>query len=473
MNNKKFVALALLVGLCMSAVGCANYGPGKDLIDREPVEDFVPTPDIDVDEELMAKYQSHKGNAPLAFKSNNENPASDFEYSEIDGCIQIDKYIGTADIVVIPAAIDGKSVTMLSESCFAESSVRAVYVPDSVKVIKSGAFENCKSLSTLRVPFVGNGEGDSNGGAIFGAEDYISNGLKVPGSLKMLIIGEGVDEIKANAFANFKSLEAIILPQSAKKIGQFAFSECRSLVYVDLGGVKVIDEYAFLLCQSLISIEIPDHVTEISLGAFMQCESLKYLSLPFVGSSREENQYIGYIFGSENLAWNNSFVPVSLSYVALRCKDVPAEAFEGCENIIDLVLYEVESIGERAFSNCKSLQSVIFTESIKNISANAFANCYTLKKLEFSANSKLESIGLQAFMNCKSLESVKLPSKVVELPVGVFHGCGSLVSIEAVNVTTVGANAFLGANSLFSVSGISANGVDKQGNTKLLEILEK
>ena len=79
MNNKKFVTLALLVGLCLSAAGCANYGPGNDLIDREPVEDFVPTPDIDVDEELMQKYQAHKENAPLAFKSNNENSASDFE----------------------------------------------------------------------------------------------------------------------------------------------------------------------------------------------------------------------------------------------------------------------------------------------------------------------------------------------------------------------------------------------------------
>ncbi len=471
MKNEIIIALALT--LCLCASGCAERGPGDELIERESETEFTPTPDVDVDADLLKKYQTHKENAPLAFKSNSENPASDFEYSDVDGGLQIDKYIGEGDIVVIPDTIDGKAVVSLAASGFSGQSVRAVYIPDSVKTIKKGAFEGCTSLSTLRVPFVGDGEGDDNGGVIFGADDYVSNGLKIPGSLKMLIVGEGETEVASNSLSYFKSLEAIILPQSLQKIGQFAFNECRSLVYVDFGGTRSIEEYAFLSCESLISLEIPDSVEEISLGAFMQCDSLKYISVSFVGGSKAQNQYIGYIFGAEERAWNESFVPAALSYITVRGESVPDMAFEGCRHLIEVTLAEgVKTVGERAFSNCKSMQSVIFADSVESIGADAFANCYTLEKIEFGSSSALNTIGMQAFMNCSSLAKAILPTGIVELPAGVFTGCKSLKSVECVSVTEVNTNAFYGCSALETAKGIEESGVAQTGNSALLEILK-
>ena len=431
MNKRISLALILFVATCLSLVGCADRGPGDKLIEREEETEFVATPDIDPSEDLINKYKMHKENAPLAFKSNSENPSTDFEYSVLDDGIAINKYIGSGDIVVIPSVIEGKSVVSLSGESFAQSNVRAVFVPDSVKAIGKGAFEDCKSLSTLRVPFIGDGEGDNNGGVIFGADDTISNGIKVPGALKMLILGEGELEVSASSLAYFKSLEAIILPSSLQKIGQFAFNECRSLVYIDFGGTKLIEEYAFLSCDSLVSVEIPDTVIEIRLGAFMQCDSLKYISLPFVGSNAEENRYIGYIFGAENKAWNNSFLPMTLSYITVRGESVPDMAFEGCNNIIEVTLADgVKTVGERAFSNCKSMQSIYIADSVESIGADAFSNCYTLGKVDISGSSSLKSIGIQAFMNCKSLKSIKLPISVDALPKDVFLGCDSLLSVN-------------------------------------------
>ena len=425
--KKLLIYLLALLMVALLLTGCADKGPGENLIERETEEEFVPTPDIDVNSTLLEKYKAHSENAPLAFSATSENPVSDFEYSDVDGGVKIDKYIGEGDIVKIPSMIHGKSVCALAEGCFAELPVRAVYVPDSVQKIGKGAFEACKSLATLRIPFIGNGDGDNNGGVIFGADDYISNGLKVPGSLKMLIIGDGEVEVCSNALSYFKSLEAVILPDTLQKIGQLAFNECHSLVYVDFGGVNVIEEYAFLSCESLISIEIPDSVTEISLGAFMQCESLKYISLPFVGGSKTENQHIGYIFGAENKAWNGSFLPMTLSYVTVRGEEVPNMAFEDCRNLIEVTLTEgVKTVGERAFSNCRSMQSVIIASSVESIGANAFSNCYTLKTVEIPSGSSLKSIGIQAFLNCKSLKSINLPIGIDALPTGIFSGCDSL-----------------------------------------------
>lgn len=449
MKTKIIFALAMCLVACLCFSGCADKGPGNNLISREEETEFKPTPDVDVNSDLLQKYNSHKENAPLAFTANSENPASDFEYSQTDDGVVIDKYIGQGDIVVIPEAIEGKSVISLSENSFKESAVRAVYVPDTVKTIKSGAFEGAKNLSTIRVPFIGNGEGDLNGGCIFGSEDHISNAIKVPGSLKMLIVGEGETEISSNSLSYFKNLEAIVLPDTVKKIGQFAFYECRSLVYVDFGGTKAIEEYAFTLCDSLISIEIPDMVEQIRLGAFMQCNSLKYISLPYIGSSKTENQYIGYIFGAENKAWNNSFVPASLSYVTVTGEVVPDMAFEGCENLIEVTLSSrVKSIGERAFSNCKSMQSIQISDSVTSIGANAFSNCYTLSKIELSSKSALTSIGMQCFLNCRSLKKVTLPSGVSTLPSGVFSGCVSLEEFDGAGIAAVDDTAFRGCEKL-------------------------
>ena len=454
MKNKFRILLAVVLLLCMVLSSCANRGPGKDLIDREEAGEFIPTPDVDVDPALLQKYQTHKENAPLAFTTYEDNPASDFEYSVTESGVAIDKYIGERDIVVIPDTIEEKSVISLGAAAFSGQSVRAVYVPDSVKTIKKGAFEGCKSLSTLRLSFIGDGEGDSNGGVIFGADDYVSNGLMIPGSLKMLIIGEGVTEIKPNSLSYFKSLEAIILPDSMEKIGQFAFNECRSLVYVDFGGTKVIEEYAFLCDESLISLEIPDSVTEIALGAFMQCDSLKFISLPFVGGTESANRYIGYIFGAESLSWNGDFTPMTLSYVTVRGEEIPAEAFDGCVNLIEVTLADgVKTVGERAFANCKSMQSVIFADSVETISADAFLNCYTLLTVDISSTSSLKALGIQSFMNCRSLTEIKLPAGVTELPSGVFWGCKALTIVEGVGIVNISDTAFRGCEALISVNG--------------------
>ena len=452
-NRSKFLLTAVLL-LCLVLASCANRGPGKNLIERGEVGEFIPTPDIDVDPTLLQKYQTHKENAPLAFTTYEDNSAEDFEYSMSDGGVTIDKYIGERDIVVIPDTIEGKSGTVLGAEAFFGQSVRAVYVPDSVRIIKKSAFEGCKSLSTLRIPFVGNGEGDDNGGVIFGADDYVSNGLMIPGSLKMLIIGEGVKEIRSNSLSYFKSLEAIILPSSVEKIGQFAFNECRSLVYVDFGGTRVIEEYAFLCDESLISLEIPDSVTEISLGAFMQCDSLKFISLPFVGGSVNANRYIGYIFGAESLSWNGDFLPMTLSYVTVRGEEVPSQAFDGCVNLIEVTLADgVKTVGERAFANCKSMQSVVFYDSVETVSANAFLNCYTLETVDISSTSSLKTIGIQAFMNCRSLEEIKLPAGVTELLAGTFLGCRALKTVEGAGIVSVSDSAFRGCDSFTSVNG--------------------
>ncbi|MDE7233871.1 MAG: leucine-rich repeat domain-containing protein, partial [Ruminiclostridium sp.] len=73
-----------------------------------------------------------------------ETSAEDFNYSEIDGGIRIDKYTENDKEVVIPAMIDGKPVTMIGDSALQQNeTVESVTIPDSVEVIGERAFMLC------------------------------------------------------------------------------------------------------------------------------------------------------------------------------------------------------------------------------------------------------------------------------------------------------------------------------------------
>ena len=63
------------------------------------------------------------------------------------------------------------------------------------------------------------------------------------------------------------------------------------------------------------------------------------------------------------------------------------------------------------------------------IGNNAFNNCDSLQSVTFGENSNLESIGDYAFNNCTSLESVTIPDSVTHIGDSAFYDCGSLQSV--------------------------------------------
>ena len=90
-----------------------------------------------------------------------------------------------------------------------------------------------------------------------------------------MVIPDGVTEIGNYAFSNCKSLTSITIPDSVTSIGYNAFSFCASLTSVTIGnGVTEIGDSAFYGCTSLTSVTIPDSVTKIRGVAFFDCTSL-------------------------------------------------------------------------------------------------------------------------------------------------------------------------------------------------------
>lgn len=98
------------------------------------------------------------------------------------------------------------------------------------------------------------------------------------GSLKRLVLSEGITSILAEAFSKCPELEEIVLPSTLKSIGSETFSGCRKLRSITYHGsdengllppaLSEIGEDAFRDCTALSAITVPAGITAIGGCAF-------------------------------------------------------------------------------------------------------------------------------------------------------------------------------------------------------------
>jgi hypothetical protein len=77
----------------------------------------------------------------------------DFEYTILDnGKIEIASYIGTDYEIVIPSAIEGRSVYSIGEGAFRSLNISSVKLGALIEVIEDYAFCECSRLESVEIP---------------------------------------------------------------------------------------------------------------------------------------------------------------------------------------------------------------------------------------------------------------------------------------------------------------------------------
>ena len=202
--------------------------------------------------------------------------SGDYEYTlNDDGSASITDYSGKAEALIVPAELDGHSVTSIGDKAFYDCEfLTTITLPDSVTSIGNYAFFWCTSLTAITLP-------DSV--TTIGANPFTYckqlTQITVSPDHPTLATIDGVLFEKATqtliCYPCAFTTETYAVPQGIQAIGDRAFSDCESLTAITLpDSVTSIGDEAFYDCAFLTAITLPDSVTSIGENAFVAWRKL-------------------------------------------------------------------------------------------------------------------------------------------------------------------------------------------------------
>lgn len=330
-------------------------------------------------------------------------------------CSKLSDIILPSTLVAIGDTID----SFQYDGAFYRTALKSIIIPEKVTMLGADTFDGCTHLESVTLP----------DGLTFLA-DKLFNGnsslqiVNLPKALTMigtyafggcsklnmvLVIPEGVVDIRENAFSTCNSIPSIVLPEGLKTIGFQAFWNCFKLEKINIPStVRSIGIRAFYGCYALSSpLIIPEGVSIIESGTFQSCKALPAVQLPNSISEIGELAFAGCTVLADIQ------LPIALTTIG-------SSAFSGCSALNSpMALPEtMQTIPNSLFSDCVSLEEVRIPNTMQVIEANAFKNCQKIANIVLPDN--LQTIGAYAFYGCLSLEAIKFPEKLNSIGIEAF-----------------------------------------------------
>ena len=317
-----------------------------------------------------------------------------------------------------------------------------VEIPAGHNFNESGVCNACGYFET-GLAFELNEDGESY--SVVGIGTFDGTDLKIP---NVNFDTKPVTGIKSNAFENCGSLTSVTIPDSVTSIGSYAFDGCNNLqdIYItDIGawcniaGLSNLMEYGasnkklYINNELATSITIPDSVTSISYSAFRGCTELTSVTIPDSVTSIGPWAFEGCT-GLTTVNWNATACTSAGSY--------NSPIFKGCSNLATVNIGDnVKIIPHYAFYNCTGLTNVTIPDSVTSIGDSAFSNCTGLTSV--TIGDSVTSIGQSAFSDCTGLTSVTIGNSVTSIGQSAFWSCTGLTSVTIPDsVTSIGSSAF-------------------------------
>ena len=420
-----------------------------------------------------------------------------FEYNEYLDTIRLPENLKTID-----------------EAAFCETGLLDIYLPDSVKYLRCGAFSDCDDLLHVKL---------SKGLSAIEEDAFYDCGslqrADLPESvieignyafaytdLLKVFIPAGVTEIASNAYNGCTNLEAfyvdsenatykavegvlysidgkelvrfpvglhrlkVIIPEEVTKIGENAFAGTW-IEQIDIPkGLYYIGNSAFYNCKNLLEIDIPDNVYIIGADAFKLCTSLSEIGIPagvsqigagtFYGdSSLKMIQFKGDAPEFYLTSWNEPFGNVTATVY------YPANNTTWTEDVMQdyggtLIWVEMPEIANGYSGN---LTWTLTADGTLTFSGSGAMKNYTYKSempwyayMDQITAVVLEEgvtrIGNYAFYGMPNLESIEIPESVTIIGTYAFKNSTALNDIVLPgNLTKLGESAFYGCSALTSI----------------------
>ncbi len=375
-------------------------------------------------------------------------------------------------------------------------TIKSLVINESVTTIGNNAFCDLRSCTSFSLPSTLTSIG--------------MNAFYCCLEMTSITIPNSVTTIGGCVFSGCHKLSDVTLSNSLTTLSGGLFSGCSGLTSITIpNSVTTIEDGAFSGCSKLTSITIPSSVTTIGNGITEGCSSLISINVdPLNTSFRSENgilyndditTLISYPAGKTDTSFSipnsvtsiggGAFISTKLTSVTIpdSVTTIGSNAFEKSALTSISIPNTVTTIGSNAFEECKALVSVTLPNAITSVSSYCFQKCSALTSI--SIPNSVTTISYGAFRECTSLASISLSASVTNIYDGAFQGCTSITSytVDGENtayssedgilynkakttlisfpakkvatsyampntVTTIGSSAFLGCNSISSIT---------------------
>ena len=365
-------------------------------------------------------------------KQNNPDIKIDLDLSQYTGLAISDNAF--SNCTNLKSVIFSEKLLSIGKSAFEDcSSLEKISISKGLTTVDSSAFEACSNLTS--VYFKGS------------IDDWCKNDWFAKSRASYYSFN-GFFPAGYDLYLDDKLQTEITIPDTAKKINAYLFTNCKSLTKVKLSeSVTQVAYGAFKGCSNLTSVEIPSSVISISNNSFENCTKLE--NVYYKGSLRRwcTASSSSYSTDAESKSWNASVFPAAYDLYIDNKKITELNADS---------LKSITSLCDYAFKNCKSLTTVNIPDTVTSFGSssysgnNNFKGCSNLTSVTVGQNALknfsstfdkdfvkdvvirngASAIDYSAFYYFSKLESITIPASVKSIDSYTFHYCNALSRVN-------------------------------------------
>lgn len=329
------------------------------------------------------------------------------------------------------------------EACV-RANIKYVDIPESVTTLGASTFYQCKNLETITGL---EGAEEIGNYAFYGCESATSDlsltsatsiGNSAFQGCKALtnVSIPNVTTIGTSAFAGCSALSGEVNLAKATEIGQRAF-EGSNIESINLLKVTSVPWGLVKDCKSLNSVVLNENVTSIAKEFLSGCTALESIDFGEAHVTLESYMFKGY----KKLK----------SVTGLENAKVGQYAFNECTALESITFGENSTVAGTALNGCSGLKTVDFGGADVTVETSMFESQYdndgkctrgypNLKSVTGLKNAKTADGKAwdRAFINCKALETVDFDGASIALGNYIFTGCENLEKLSGMeNVTAL------------------------------------